>query len=203
MPNSYQVQGLSARDQRPFRANSRKVEAGEVINALVVYETMFGNTEAIAREVASGLEYGGAHVTIRHIGSVDPTDIAAYDVVVAGTPTHAFSMPRPVTRADAVRNGADPVSDAPGLREWIEHLEPAVGARPSFAVFDTRRDLRARHLTGSAARSATRALRRRHRVLADVPASFYVSGTCGPLLPGEAVRARAWGSRLARSARVH
>lgn len=173
-----------------------------MIKALVVYESLFGNTEAIAREVASGLEYGGASVTIRPIGSVDPHDLSEYDVVVAGSPTHAFSMPRPATRHDAVRHGADPAGETTGLREWIEHLEPAVGSRPTFAVFDTRRDLRARHLTGSAARSATRALRRRHRVLADVPASFYVSDTSGPLLPGEAVRARAWGSRLARCART-
>ena len=172
------------------------------MNALVVYESMYGNTEAIAREVASGLEYGGATVTIRPIASVDPSDLAEYDVVVAGSPTHAFSMPRPTTRADAVRNGADPTTENAGLREWIEHLDPVVGARPTFAVFDTRRDIRARHLSGSAARSATRALRRRHRVLADVPASFYVGGNSGPLLPGEAVRARAWGSRLARCART-
>lgn len=172
------------------------------MKALVVYESMFGNTEAIAREVASGLEYGGATVTVCPIGSADPTDLADYDVIVAGSPTHAFSMPRPLTRADAVKNGAEPTSESVGLREWIEHLDPAIGARPTFAVFDTRRDIRARHLAGSAARSATRALRRRHRVLADVPASFYVAGTSGPLLPGEAVRARAWGSRLARCART-
>ena len=175
----------------------------EIVKALVVYESLFGNTEKIAREVASGLEYAGAQVTVRPVDEVDPTDLTEFDVVVAGSPTHAFSMPRPVTRADAVRHGADPAADTVGLREWIEHLSPAVGARPTFAVFDTRRDVRARHLTGSAARSACRALRRRHRALADVPATFYVSGTCGPLLPGESVRARAWGSRLAGSARTH
>lgn len=158
-----------------------------MINALVVYESLYGNTEEIAREVASGLEYGGAAATVRPVAEVDPAEIARYDVVVAGCPTHAFSMPSRRTRGEDT-----------GLREWIEHLEPAIGARPAFAVFDTRRDLRARHLSGSAARSATRALRRRHRVLADDPASFYVSGNEGPLLPGEAVRARAWGSRLAR-----
>jgi len=172
------------------------------MKALVVYESLFGNTEKIAREVASGLELRGADVTVAPVGSVDPNDLAAYDVVVAGSPTHAFSMPRSVTRADAVRHGADPTCEAAGLREWIEHLEPQVGARPTFAVFDTRRDVRSRHLTGSAARSATRALRRRHRALADVPASFYVGGTSGPLLPGEVVRARAWGSRLAGCART-
>lgn len=172
------------------------------MKALVVYESLFGNTERIAREVAAGLESSGAEVTIRSVGSADPAGLAEYDVVVAGSPTHAFSMPRPATRADAVRQGADPVGESPGLREWIEHLEPEVGARPTFAVFDTRQDLRVRRLSGSAARSAGRALRHRHRVLADAPASFYVGGTCGPLLPGEAVRARAWGSRLAERARA-
>lgn len=161
-----------------------------MINALVVYESMFGNTEVIAREVASGLEYGGATATVLPVEAVDPAEIGGYDVVVAGCPTHAFSMPSHRTRGDHT-----------GLREWIEHLEPTVGARPAFAVFDTRRDLRVRRLSGSAARSAGRALRRRHRVLADDPASFYVSGNEGPLLPGEDVRARSWGSRLARCTR--
>jgi hypothetical protein len=173
------------------------------MKALVVYESMFGNTEAVAHAVASGLEGSGAEVTLCPIGSADPTTLQDYDVVVVGAPTHALSMPRSATRADAVKQGADPARDAPGVREWIDHLEPAVGARPAFAVFDTRIGVgKARHLSGSAARRASRALRRRHRTLADDPASFYVGGTSGPLLPGEDVRARAWGSRLARSARL-
>ncbi len=52
--------------------------------ALVVFESMFGNTEAIARAVADGLG-GGAEV----------------DVV--GGPTHAFGMSRPSTRRSAAQ----------------------------------------------------------------------------------------------------
>ena len=174
-----------------------------MIKALIVYESMFGNTETVARAVASGLEGGGAQVTLCPVGEAGAADLRQYDVVIAGSPTHALSMPRPSTREEAVKQGADPSHEGPGLREWIDHLEPAVGARPKFAVFDTRVGVGpARHFTGSASHRAARALRRRHRVLADPPASFYVGGTSGPLLPGEDVRARAWGSRLARSEAV-
>ena len=54
----------------------------------------------------------------------------------------------------------------------------------------------ARRFTGSAAKRAVKTLRGRHRALADHPASFYVGGTAGPLLPGEDARARAWGRGL-------
>ena len=168
------------------------------MRALVIYESMFGNTETIAREVASGLESAGAEVTVAPVTQADPDTLADYDVVVAGAPTHAFSLPRPATRADAVRQGADPAHAGPGLREWLDRLEPSIGARPTFAVFDTRMgsSSTARRVTGSASKRAVRTLLRRHRALADHPTSFYVGGTAGPLLPGEDARARAWGRSL-------
>lgn len=172
------------------------------MKVLVVYESMFGNTAAVARAIAGGCSDTGARVALLPVGEADHHTVDDYDLVVVGAPTHAWSLSRPSTREDAVRQGASADTET-GLREWIARLEPQVGARPAFAVFDSRIGTgTARHFTGSAARRAARALRARHRVLADDPASFFVEGTAGPLLPGEDVRARAWGSRLARSAPV-
>ena len=169
------------------------------MRALVVYESMFGNTELVARAVATGLREAGATVTVSRVDEADPATLTEYDVVVAGAPTHALSMPRASTREDAVRQGAAPEHHETGLREWLDGLEPAVGERPAFAVFDTRVGVGAvRHLSGSAARRAARALRRRKGTLADAPTSFFVGGTSGPLLPGEEDRASAWGARLGR-----
>lgn len=187
----------------PARPGQSLSVVKESMKALVVYESMFGNTEHVAREVASGMQSAGAKVTVTAIAEADPEQLKEYDVVVAGAPTHGFSMSRPSSRDEAVKKGAHPEHAEVGMREWIERLEPTIGARPTFAVFDTRIGVgTARHFTGSAARRAAHKLRSRHRVLADDPASFYVGGTAGPLLPGEEVRARAWGSRLARSART-
>ena len=45
-----------------------------------------------------------------------PDDLA---LLVVGAPTHAFSMSRPSTRLDAVRQGADAQRAAWGMREWL------------------------------------------------------------------------------------
>jgi hypothetical protein len=172
------------------------------MKALVVYESMFGNTRTLARAVAGGMASAGAQVCVRPVDEVDPAALGEYDLVVTGAPTHAWSLPRPTTREEAARQGA-PAPAATGLREWLQQLAPAIGARPTFAVFDTRTGTgAARHFSGSAARRTARALHGLHRTLADDPMSFYVEGAAGPLLSGEQVRARAWGSRLARSVPV-
>lgn len=172
------------------------------MKVLVVYESMFGNTAAVARAIADGCTDAGARVALHPVTEVDPRTVDDYDLVIAGAPTHAWSLPRPSSRDEAARQGGTGDTES-GLREWIARLDQRIAARPAFAVFDSRIGTgTARRFTGSAARRAARALRARHRVLADDPASFFVEGTSGPLLSGEDVRARAWGSRLARSAPV-
>ena len=68
--------------------------------------------------------------------SVDlPADL---DLLVVGAPTHAFSLSRPSTRADAVRQGAPPERATAGLREWLTAAPPQDARRLPVAVFDTR-----------------------------------------------------------------
>ena len=109
---------------------------------------MFGNTETVARAVADGLStVADVEVECAAVHSAS-TDLAGVDLLVVGGPTHAFSMSRASTRADVVTKGADEaVASGPGIREWIEELEPT----PSTAVaaFDTRRP--AARVLGSAA----------------------------------------------------
>ena len=163
------------------------------MKALVVYESMFGNTERLARAVADGLTGSGAEVDVRPVAEAGA--VGDYDLVVLGAPTHAFSLSRPSTRADAVRQGADPGRvGSSGLREWLDRL-PESGPAPRFAVFDSRAD-RVRHLPGSAARRTARALRSAHHPVTTRPASFYVRDVAGPLLEGEEDRARDWGRQL-------
>src|SRR3954469_25252435 len=107
------------------------------MKALVVYESMFGNTAAVGEAIAGGLTDAGAQVTVAPVDTVDPHTVGDYDLVVAGAPTHAWSLPRPSSREEAIRQGA-PAEPRSGLREWISELEPRVGARPGFAVFDSR-----------------------------------------------------------------
>jgi hypothetical protein len=162
--------------------------------ALVVYESLWGNTEKIAREVAAGV---GEVMTVDVVEvSGAPSDLSGTDLVVAGGPTHAFSMSRASTRRDARTQGAPGGSVEVGLREWLEGLPD--GAGRWFAAFDTR-VTKVRRLPGSAARSAARAGRRHGLRGASQPESFYVLDVAGPLVEGELERARAWGRAVASS----
>jgi hypothetical protein len=160
--------------------------------AVVVYESMFGNTEAVARAVAEGLGVGmQTQVVPVAQASADTADV---DLLVLAGPTHALGMSRPSTRRSAVDQGGQPVGGPQrGIREWLETLPRATSRRGAAAV-DTR--IRKRGVPGSAARGAARRLRRLGYDVAE-PTSFWVDGTSGPLREGELRRARSWGAELA------
>ena len=105
------------------------------MKALVVYESMFGNTRRLAEAVAEGLRTG-ADVDLRPVAAAPPEPDPEYQLVVVGGPTHAFSMSRPSTRADAVRQGPEGEPTV-GIREWLDGL-PTYGRGTLFAAFDSR-----------------------------------------------------------------
>jgi flavodoxin len=167
-----------------------------MMRALIVFESMFGNTEAVAGAIAEGMG-SLASVTVVPVGTAPDVVGPEIGLLVVGGPTHAFGMSRHSTRTDAVKQGAMPVTPVDqGLREWLERA--SISATTAVATFDTR-VLKA-HLPGSAARAALRQLRQ-HKLTAIGPAtSFAVGGTRGPLDAGELDRARAWGESLAATA---
>jgi hypothetical protein len=116
-------------------------------------------------------------------------------LIVAGGPTHAFSMSRTSTRADAVNRGADHGTADLGLREWLDRL-PAGHHSQRVATFDTRVD-NVRHLPGSAAEAAATVAHRHGYPRAEHVESFYVDDIDGPLLTGELDRAAAWARQIA------
>ena len=73
--------------------------------ALVVYESMFGNTEAIAHAIAEGLSLQLA-VELVEV-SAAPTTLRDVDLLVAGGPTHAFGLSRRSTRESAREQAPD------------------------------------------------------------------------------------------------
>jgi hypothetical protein len=163
------------------------------MRALVVVESMFGNTQEIAHAVGQGLSTR-MEVALVPVSEA-PTQIdPPLALLVVGGPTHAFGLTREGTREDAVRQGAHPPGGAgPGLREWLTELTTSVSGTAT-AAFDTR--VRKRGVPGSAARGAERRLTRLG-FAAGPTMSFWVSGVSGPLLPGEVDRAREWGADLA------
>jgi hypothetical protein len=161
------------------------------MRALVVYESMFGNTRRIADAIADGMA-DGSDVSVFDVADAPqrvPDDV---DLLVVGGPTHAFSMSRLATRRDAARRGGAYTDVPEGLREWL-HALPAPTSACAFAAFDTRVDMPL--LPGAASHSASRVARKLGFQVVDVT-SFLVEGYEGPLVDGQLQRAREWGHGL-------
>jgi hypothetical protein len=112
------------------------------MRAVVVYESMYGNTHRVADAIGAGL--GTAlDVSVVPVSQVSPAVLADADLVVVGGPTHVHGMSRASTRKAAVQAADKPVGgltvepDAlgPGLREWFGSLGRY---QVRAAAFDTR-----------------------------------------------------------------
>lgn len=163
------------------------------MRALVIYESMFGNTRQVAEAVAAGLAVS-ARVELVEVGAAPLELDDDLDLLVVGGPTHGHGMTRPGTRTAAADERTGPVPPSTtGLRDWLG----AVRIRPGLAVaaFDTRFD-KPQWLTGSAARVVAKRLQRGGLRLAAEPESFFVLGTTGPVRDGELDRAYDWGLTL-------
>jgi hypothetical protein len=172
------------------------------MRALVVYESMYGNTHAVATDVAAGLR-ATHQVTLVPVTRATRELVAAADLIVAGGPTHLHGMPTIASRrmaAEAARKpdsglALDPDADGPGLRAWLEALD-AEGVLA--AAFDTRLGGMP-VLTGRASRAIARVLTRRGCRVVLAPESFLVSGQ-SMLLDGEGARACSWGAMVGETA---
>jgi hypothetical protein len=167
--------------------------------ALVVYESMFGNSQAVAKAVSAGL---ATHMRtdVVEVGQAPVSIDESVDLLVVGGPTHAFGLTRASTREDAATKTTQPVVSAGiGIREWLDALHlPSV--RIAAATFDTR--IMKAHVPGSAARKAEKRLHKLGARIAVPAESFAVTDTVGPLAVGELDRARAWGARLGSNVTV-
>lgn len=173
------------------------------MTTLLVHESHWGNTRAVAEAIARGISegVGGARrsVEVVDVGAAPSPVPAGVDLLVVGGPTHAFSMSRVGTRADARDQGAEPGHEVRGIREWLADL-PGPGSPPDVATFDTRVS-KVRRLPGSAARAAGRYVGHHHLGRVVASESFFVQDVQGPLLEGELDRAYAWGRELATHGR--
>jgi flavodoxin len=161
----------------------------------VIYESIYGNTEAIAAAITEGLRTHG-EVELR---AVDDRPVIA-DLLVLGAPTHGHGLPKSDRKAielaaeKALATGEQlEYHPTPGMRQFIGSLPETQGV--GVACFDTRFDKSA-ILTGSAAKTMAGKLRQiGYRIVVD-PESFFVLHTEGPLKEGELDRARDWGASL-------
>ena len=78
------------------------------MRAVVVYESMYGNTHLIADAIGAGLETA-FDVRVVAVSQAATEVIADADLVVVGGPTHAHGMSRATTRRAAVQAADKPV----------------------------------------------------------------------------------------------
>jgi Flavodoxin domain len=166
---------------------------------LVVYESIYGNTRAVAEAIAEGLAPLGS-VEVRSVFDPGDSGADAVDLLVVGGPTHMHGITSSFSRKAAVQAGEEDgaeivpgARDGRGLRKWLGQLS---GKGRKAAAFDTRID-RSPTLTGAASRSIARRLHGRGFELVADRESFFVEDSEGPLAEGELERARSWGAKLA------
>jgi len=148
------------------------------MKTLIVYDSLYGNTEKIAQAIA---EVIGGEVKLARVGEVDVSELKTLDLLVVGAPTHA-ARPSPATR------------------EFLDKVEARALKGVKVAGFDTRLTNRWARIFGFAARGIANGLKKKGGTLVVSPEPFYVDGSEGPLSEGELERAGAWARELARKA---
>ncbi len=153
-------------------------------NILIVYDSVFGNTEKVAREMEKALT-GKTSVKALRVGSVKPQDLQQIDVLLAGSPTRKF---RPT----------------PAMVKFLKTIPRNGLKNVHVAAFDTRVDIVEVNskilnffvkIFGYAAAPMAALLKKKGGQEILPPVGFIVHGTEGPMRDGEIERARQWAEK--------
>ena len=173
------------------------------MRALVVYESMYGNTHVIAGNIADGLR-ATHEVTLVPVAAATADLIAQADLLVVGAPTHMHRLSTASSRQLARKAAAkpdsgltlDPDAGGPAVRDWLGGL--ADRNQALAAAFDTRlTGISA--LTGRASPGIGRRLTR-HGYFLVMPAESFLVTQRNMVVDGETSRARRWGATLGAAA---
>ena len=168
-------------------------------SALVVYESMYGNTDNLAHAIANGIEEVMS-VTVVNVNHASSKSLLAIDLIVVGGPTHIHGLSRQSTRDVAISSASaelplDVDAVGTGVREWLDGIDTSARY---FAAFDTRIDM-PKWMTGAAAPQIARLLRSRGLESLVTPESFLVTDET-TLVPTELSRAKQWGLHVGLTA---
>jgi len=147
------------------------------MKALIVYDSVYGNTEKIARAIADAITPSG-EVKILRAGEANLSELASIDLLIVGSPTH----------------GGRPT---PAVQDFLNKVPKLQGI--NVAAFDTRIQTKLVRVFGYAAGRIANNLKKRGSTLIASPEGFFVTGGRGPLKEGELERAAAWAKGILES----
>jgi flavodoxin len=160
------------------------------VNAMVVYDSMYGNTGKVAETIASALG-SPEDVQLRKVDEARAEQLAGVTLLIVGSPTQKFSPTGATTRLlkSIPNNGLQGVKVAAFDTRFTES---EIGSNRILAFFVS--------IFGYAAEPIAERLKKKGGDLVVPPEGFYVGGTEGPLLEGELERATAWAQEIAGQA---
>ena len=144
-------------------------------NALVVYDSVFGNTRSIAEAIGRGI---GAGVPVVSAAELTAERLAGVELLVVGSPT----------------TGGRPTK---ALVAALDRIPAGALASVRVAAFDTRLSVKFVKIFGFAAARIATVLESKGGKVTATPVGFIVGGRGGPLAAGEPERAERWGKDLA------
>lgn len=152
------------------------------MKALVIYDSVYGNTEKIARAIADGLT---GEVKVVPVGTMNASEVRSFDLLIVGSPVHG--------------GRATPAIDA-----FLKQLPAHSLEGKSVAAFDTRFEAEEQgvglrllmSVIRYAAERIARELVKKGGTLAAEPEGFIVEQKEGPLKEGERERASRWAKTM-------
>jgi flavodoxin I len=159
------------------------------MKGLIVYDSMYGNTEKIAQAI--GEELGKPEtITVKRVGEIKPEQLTGLDLLIIGSPTQRF-QPTVATSnllKKIPKNGLQGTKvtafDTRLTEEWIKKT-------PVLAFF-----VKLSGQSAYAAKGMVNKLKKQGGELIAPAEGFYVEDTEGPLVAGELERALAWAKKI-------
>ena len=155
------------------------------MKVLIVYDSFFGNTEAIAKAMCGALDR--YEVSLMRVDEVSPEAIKSANVLIIGSPTRAFRPSEKMQKflkglsADDLHNMRVATFDT---RIGLDYIQSAIGR---FFV----------GRMGYAAKPMSDRLKKLGGRLSTQPEGFLVKESEGPLVDGEIERAADWAKAVA------
>jgi flavodoxin len=175
--SGYSIKSGSSPGKRERKSRGVIKGAGVfLMKALIVYDSVYGNTEKIARAIG-GVIIG--EVKVLRAGEVNPSELESIDLLIVGSPTQ----------------GGRPTPAIQGFLDRVSELIRGI----NVAAFDTRFSTRWVGIFGYAAGRIAGKLKGKGGTLIALPEAFFVKGKEGPLKEGELERAVSWAKEILES----